>query len=66
VEAAGQGSNDRYTVKRYRSFKSQFPDGSWTHDRIRLEPLNPEFTAWDLEPEEDRFRIVAEFVRVLD
>jgi hypothetical protein len=27
--------------------------------------LNPEFEAWELDPEEDRFRIVAEFVQVL-
>jgi SOS-response transcriptional repressor LexA len=66
VEALGRGSNDRYTVKRYRSVKTQREDGTWSHDRIRLEPLNPEFEAWDLEPEEDRYRIFAEFVQVLD
>ncbi len=60
------GPDDRYTVKRYRSEKSQHPDGAWVHERIRLEPLNPEFEAWDLEPEEDRYRILAEFVQVLD
>jgi SOS-response transcriptional repressor LexA len=58
--------NDRYTVKKYRSSKRQAPDGSWSHDRITLESLNPEFASWDLDPEEDRFRIIAEFVRVLD
>jgi len=66
VEALGRGSNDRYTVKRYRSAKTQREDGTWSHDRIRLEPLTPEFEAWDLEPEEDRYRIFAEFVQVLD
>jgi SOS-response transcriptional repressor LexA len=67
VEALGRGSNDRYTVKRYRSEKAQGPDGSWAHRRIRLEPLNPEFEAWDLEPgDEDSLRVIAEFVRVLD
>jgi hypothetical protein len=67
VEALGRGGNDdAYTIKRYHSEKSQLPDGSWTHQRIRLEPLNPEFEAWDLEPEEDRYRILAEFVQVLD
>lgn len=66
VEALGRGANDRYTIKRYRSEKSQDPDGGWVHRRIRLEPLNPEFEAWDLEPEEDRYRILAEFVQVLD
>lgn len=65
VEHMGGGTNDRYTVKRYVSRKSQRPDGTWTHERIRLEPLNPEYEAWDLNPEEDRFRVLAEFVQVL-
>jgi SOS-response transcriptional repressor LexA len=68
VEYLGGGTNDRYTVKRYVSMKSQRPSGedaTWTHERIRLEPLNPTFDAWDLDPEEDRFRILAEFVDVL-
>lgn len=66
VEELGRGGNDRYTVKRYRSEKTRLPDGSWSHQRIRLEPLNPDFEAWDLKPEEERFRVLAEFVRVLD
>jgi hypothetical protein len=66
VEQSGGGTNDRYTVKRYRSSKRQQPDGTWSHDRITLESLNPEFENWDLDPAEDRFRILAEFVRVLD
>ena len=59
------GDNDRYTVKRYHSEKVQNPDGSWSHERISLEPLNPEFEAWDLDPDEERFRIIGEFVRML-
>lgn len=66
VEQRGDGGNDRYTVKRYHSQKAQREDGTWSHEKIMLEPLNPEFEAWTLEPEEERFRIVAEFVRVLD
>jgi SOS-response transcriptional repressor LexA len=67
VEALGRGANDRHTVKRYRSGKIQNPDGSWTHQRIRLEPLNPDFEAWDLDPADaDNLRVIAEFVRVLD
>jgi SOS-response transcriptional repressor LexA len=75
VEALGRGANDRYTVKRYHSVKTQASDEAadeastdktWTHARITLQPLNPEFESWDLEPEDDRFRIIAEFVRVLD
>ncbi len=66
VESLGRGDNDRYTVKRYLSEKVQREDGTWSHGRIRLEALNPEFESWDLDPEEDRYHIVAEFVRVLD
>ncbi len=66
VERLGGGANDRYTVKRYSSEKTQREDGTWSHETITLEPLNPEFEAWTLDPEEERFRIVAEFVRVLD
>jgi SOS-response transcriptional repressor LexA len=66
VEHRGGGANDRHTVKRYHSEKVQLPDGAWTHRKIRLEPLNPEFEAWDLDPDGERFRIVAEFVQVLD
>ncbi len=66
VEQLGGGANDRYTVKRYASEKTEREDGTWSHEKIMLEPLNPEFEAWTLEPEEERFRIVAEFVQVLD
>jgi phage repressor protein C with HTH and peptisase S24 domain len=65
VEYLGGGANDRHTVKRYHSVKRQQPDGAWTHALIRLEPLNREFEAWELTPEENRFRIAAEFVQVL-
>jgi SOS-response transcriptional repressor LexA len=66
VEALGRGANDRYTVKRYRSKKKAADDGNWTHERITLEPLNPAFEAWNLDKDEDGYRIVAEFVAVLD
>lgn len=60
------GTNDQYTVKRYSSLKQQNPDESWRHERIRLEPLNPAFEAWDLDPNDASYRIIAEFVQVLD
>jgi len=64
VERLGGGTNDRYTVKRYRSEKRQGEQG-WSHERIVLEPLNPEFEAWELDSG-DELRVIAEFVRVLD
>jgi phage repressor protein C with HTH and peptisase S24 domain len=66
VEALARGGNDRYTVKRYRSEKKQAADENWSHERVMLEPLNPEFEAWDLDPGDDSVRILAEFVAVLD
>jgi|SRR5579862_2797199 len=65
VERRGGGANDSYAVKRYRSRKEEGPGETWEHGSIPLESLNPEFEAWELNPEEDRFRIVAEFVQVL-
>ena len=43
--------------------KTANDDGTWQHDRIRLEPLNPEFEAFDLG--EGEFRVIAEFVQVM-
>lgn len=54
----------RYTVKRYTSRKVYREDGEWQHEQIRLEPLNPEYEAWDLEPES--FAVVAEWLRVIE
>lgn len=53
----------RYTVKRYTSEKREL-DGQWEHTRIRLEPLNPEFEPWDVEPE--GFAVIAEWLRVIE
>jgi phage repressor protein C with HTH and peptisase S24 domain len=53
-----------YAVKRYKSEKSD--EEVWSHEWIRLEPLNPAHDAWLLKPDEERYRIIAEFVRVLD
>jgi SOS-response transcriptional repressor LexA len=54
----------RYTVKRYTSRKVFTGEGQWHHEQIRLEPLNPEFDAWDVDPE--GFAVVAEWLRVID
>jgi SOS-response transcriptional repressor LexA len=56
---------NRYTVKRYRSEKAYTEEG-FQHTRIRLESLNPEYPSWDLDPEETKYQIVAEFVSVLE
>jgi SOS-response transcriptional repressor LexA len=65
VEDLETGGNNRYTVKRYESQKAETESG-WRHERIRLESLNPDYPSWDLDPDETKYRIIAEFVRVLD
>lgn len=56
----------RYTIKRYKSEKQEFPDGAWQHKKIILSPDNKDFAPIILEnvPEDD-FRVVAEFVAVI-
>lgn len=54
-----------FAVKRYKSEKVSTEE-SWRHGRIRLESLNPGYPSWDLDPDEEKYRILAEFVRVLD
>jgi phage repressor protein C with HTH and peptisase S24 domain len=54
----------RYTVKQYTSRKVQTTEDEWRHEQIRLEPLNPEFEAWDVGPED--FAVVAEWLRVIE
>jgi SOS-response transcriptional repressor LexA len=54
----------RYTIKRYTSRKVYRSDDEWQHENVRLEPLNPEFEAWDVEP--DGFAVVAEWLRVIE
>jgi SOS-response transcriptional repressor LexA len=54
----------RFTVKRYTSKKVHRSEDEWEHERIRLEPLNPDFEAWDVEPQD--FAVVAEWLRVIE
>ena len=65
VRNAELADENRYTVKRYHSEKASAED-SFRHTRITLESINPEFPSWDLDPDEEKYEIVAEFVRVLD
>jgi phage repressor protein C with HTH and peptisase S24 domain len=54
----------RYTVKKYTSRKAFTGEDQWHHQQIRLEPLNPEYQAWDVGPEE--FAVVAEWICVIE
>jgi phage repressor protein C with HTH and peptisase S24 domain len=65
VRNAELADENRYTVKRYRSEKA-YSDEGFQHTRIRLESLNPDYPSWDLDEDETKYQIVAEFVRVLE
>jgi SOS-response transcriptional repressor LexA len=54
----------RYTIKRYTSRKVSTGEDEWQHEQIRLEPLNPEFEPWNVDPE--GFAVVAEWLRVIE
>lgn len=64
VEDRGESAN-RYTLKVYRSHKQATEEGYWRHEAITLEPLNPEFPVLQLDADEERYAVLAEFVRVL-
>lgn len=69
---------NRYAVKRYHSEWTGASTGDFSADfegdhsaprgqsRIRLISLNPAYPSWDLDPDESKYSIVAEFVRVLE
>ena len=60
-----QEQGNRFTVKRYTSRRVEAEDGTWRHEAIILEALNPEHEDIVLEADEERYRVIAEFVRVL-
>jgi uncharacterized protein len=60
-------TSQKYTVKRYSSEKELFDDGTWRHKKITLSPDNKSFEAIVLENvSADEFRVVAEFVEVVN
>ncbi len=64
-DAADPETGQRYTVKRYESQKAKGAT-SWHHQKIVLEPVNPDFESIVLTgADEDELRVVAELVEVL-
>ena len=57
--------DNQYTVKRYKSEKAVSEEG-FLQTRIRLESLNPAYPSWDLDQDEEKYQVIAEFVRVLE
>jgi phage repressor protein C with HTH and peptisase S24 domain len=62
IEKFGEAEETRYTVKKYAR-RGMLAESAEREAPIRLEPLNPEFEAFDLAA--DEFRVIAEFVEVL-
>ena len=65
-DATDPETGQRYTVKRYTSEKAQEGD-SWRHERITLEPVNPDFEPIVLTgADEGEFQVIAELVEVVE
>lgn len=60
AEERGAGGNNRYAVKRY------YRDLNDPERKVTLQSLNHDYPDWPLEPDEEKYRILAEFIRVLD
>ena len=59
-------TGQRYTVKRYKSEKAKEGD-SWRHEKITLEPVNPDFKSIVLAgADEGEFQVIAELIEVLE
>lgn len=61
-------SGSHYTVKEYESIKSENADG-WAHEKILLKPRSTDASFETIvlsEDETSRYRVVGEFLRVLD
>lgn len=59
-------TNQKFTVKRYRSQKKRLEGDQWRHKKITLSPDNKDFDDIVLENvSEDDFRVVAEFICVI-
>lgn len=66
-ELGATATSSRFTVKRYSSVKRHTSDDEWAHEKILLQPLNPVFPSFELDPEafEGKYRVIGEFVQVL-
>jgi SOS-response transcriptional repressor LexA len=66
VEERTRGGAKAYTLKKYESVKRAYSEDTDVRAAIRLLPLNPEHDVIELDPEDDRYQIVAIFVRTID
>ncbi len=66
-KVADPETNQSFTIKRYKSEKEQLPGDRWRHKKITLSPDNKSFKDLILKNVSgDNFRVVAEFVKVLE
>ena len=64
-DATDPETGQRYTVKRYKSEKAKKGD-SWRHEKITLQPVNPDFAPIVLTgADEGEFQVIADLVEVL-
>jgi SOS-response transcriptional repressor LexA len=60
-------THQRYTIKRYSSEKKRIDGDRWAHSKIILSPDNNEFKNIVLKDvAEDEFKVIAEFIQVLE
>jgi hypothetical protein len=59
-------NEQRFTIKRYKSEKEFYDDGTWQHKKIILSPDNRNFKDIILENiQPGQFKVIAEFVKIL-
>ena len=65
-DATDPETGQRYTVKRYKSQKVTEGD-TWRHEKITLEPVNPDFEPVELTgAQEGELQVIGELVEVLE
>jgi len=68
IEQYGETGGNRYTIQRYSTSKNPDPDSegsaAWLHERITLEPTNPDYKSWDVASSV-RVRVLGEFLFVV-
>jgi SOS-response transcriptional repressor LexA len=65
LDAIDPETGQRFTVKRYQSDKKTKND-SWSHTKITLKPINPDFRSIELTGAADgQLQVIAEFIEVL-
>ena len=64
-DAIDPETEQRYTVKRYKSERAEEGD-SWRHVKITLAPVNPDFEPIVLTGAEGELQVIAELVEVLE